>query len=410
MENSWSNGKMKVLKSRPSNENIPPLLIDSDERRGRYLQPTAMSARFQPYNENIDASLPLARYLFAGSPLSGKVAAASEAFISSTFGARTAKALQYCGNSSGGSSSFGSRGRLSPSPLSSIENMEIASLMSPPMYRTPATGDDDVIVMDDILVRPMSGGKSGRSSSSSGRGSSSSSKSVLKTDICRGREESGNCRYNSKCQTLVGRIKPYRNLFVGCEMGRKKNAILKEIPPCLYRLDFRGNTPYIDALRLNGGRIGFPPDHFSKKILCEQAQTSESSVGAGSSTPGQSSHFAHQQHASADSDPEVASQSDAHTSESSIGAGSSTQGPSNYIAHQQHAVDESNPEVVTSQPTSPEPQYSDWSPLDDRIKIVLPGSDKVPSRKEVDAYISRLQHGRTSKRRLPVFGAICEGD
>ncbi|CAJ1936004.1 unnamed protein product [Sphenostylis stenocarpa] len=208
MENAWSNGKMKVMKPRTSNENVPPMQIDSDERRGRYLQPSTMSPRFQPYTENIDAGSPLARYLFAGSPLPGKVAAAGEAFSPPSFNAWSAKALQYCGNSSGRSSSFGSRGRMSPSPLSSIENMEIASLMSPPMYRTAATGDDDVLVMDDILVRPVSGGKSGRSSSSSGRGSSSSSsasKSVFKTEMCRAWEDSANCRYNSKCQVVPPR-------------------------------------------------------------------------------------------------------------------------------------------------------------------------------------------------------------
>ncbi|XP_014524453.1 dnaJ homolog subfamily B member 13-like [Vigna radiata var. radiata] len=73
MESAWSNDKIKVLKSRTSNENIPPMQIDSDERRGRYIQPSAMSPRFQPYAENINAGLPLSRYLFAGSPLSGKL-------------------------------------------------------------------------------------------------------------------------------------------------------------------------------------------------------------------------------------------------------------------------------------------------------------------------------------------------
>ncbi|KAL2615480.1 hypothetical protein AAZV13_08G068800 [Glycine max] len=217
-----SNSK-KVLKSRLLNENVPPLQIDSEERRGRYLQPTAMSPRFQPFAENVDAGSPLTRYLFAGSPLSGKFAAASEAFVSPKFGARTAKALQYCGTSSGGSSSFGSRGRLTPSPLSSLENMEFAPLLSPPVYRTPSTGDDDVIVMDAILVRPVSGGKSGRSSSSSGRGSFSSSsstgKNVFKTEICKAREESGNSRYNSKSQ--YGRVpEEYRSII----LARKRKS------------------------------------------------------------------------------------------------------------------------------------------------------------------------------------------
>ncbi|XP_027916201.1 putative protein TPRXL [Vigna unguiculata] len=324
MENAWSNGKMKVLKPRTSNENIPPMQIDSEERRGRYLQPSAMSPRFQPYAENIDAGSPLARYLFAGSPLSGKVAASGEAFSPPSFSAWSTKGLPYCGNSSGRSSSFGSRGRLSPSPLSSIENMEVASFMSPPMYRTAATGDDDVLVMDDILVRPMSGGKSGRSSSSSGRGSSSSSsasKSVFKTDICKAWEDSASCRYNSKCQLH-----------------------LKEEP--------------------QSGR----PSSKSKSRAETGTSSSSSSVRAESSTPGLSSDIVEQQHAAAESDQQGA----------------------------------------TSQPTSPE-SANDWSPLDDGIEVVLPGSDEAPSREQIQAYISSFKHSRIAKRRLSVFEAITKG-
>ncbi|XP_027347107.1 uncharacterized protein LOC113858602 [Abrus precatorius] len=333
MENAWSNSKMKVLKLRTLHENVPPLQIELDDRRGRYLQPTTMSPRFQPYTENIDVGSPFARYFFAGSPLSGKVAPAGEAFTPPTFGSskyRTAKVQPYCGNSSG-SSSFGSRGRLSPSPLSSIENLEIASLVSPSMYRTPVKGDDDVIVMDDILVRPMSGGKNGRSSSSSGRGSSSSSstsKSVLKTEICRAWEETGNCRYDSKCQFAHGK---------------------EELHP---------------------------------------------------------------------SRPSMKSKSGAQTSKSSIRAGSSLYGPSSRIVRQQGAVAE-YVRMTLSQPTSPDLHHSranfktlnDWSPVDDGIEVFLPsnGSDKTPSREEVNAYISSIPHGVTAKRRLPVFAALCLG-
>ncbi|KAL5187719.1 hypothetical protein HKD37_05G013344 [Glycine soja] len=330
-----SNSK-KSLKSRLSNENVPPLQIDSEERRGRYLQPTAMSPRFQPYTENIDAGSPLTRHLFAGSPLSGKVAGDGKAFISPKFGAKTTKALQYCGTSSGGSSSFCSRGWLTSSPLSSLENMEIAPLRSPPVYRTPSTGDDDVIVMDAILVRPVSGGTSGRSSSSSGRGSSSSS-----TEICKAREESGNSRYNSKSQ--YGRVPEEDRSII---LARKRKS---------------------------------------------EAETSSSSVGAESSTHGPSSDV-HQQYAAAESDPAV-----------------STSQPTSA---------ESDHEVTTSEPTSAETHdtltdsntFNDWSPLDDGIEVVLLGSDKAPSREQVDVHISGIQHGWTGKRRLLVFEAICKGD
>ncbi|PNY11824.1 zinc finger C-x8-C-x5-C-x3-H type protein [Trifolium pratense] len=214
MENAMSNVKKKVSKMRTLNENVPPMQIELDDMRGRYLQSKTMSPGFQSYAENIDfgSPPPLARYFYAGSPLSGK---SSNSFNSPIFGAskyRSLKMQQYSGGgTSSGNSSFGSRGRLPLSPLSSIENFE---KKSPPIYRTPVKGDEEVFVMDDIQVRPMSGVKSGRSSSSSssgrgsssGKGSSSSStKSLFKTDICRAWEDSGNCRYNSKCQFAHGR-------------------------------------------------------------------------------------------------------------------------------------------------------------------------------------------------------------
>lgn len=330
-----NNGNMKVSKVRRTlNENVSPLQVELDDKRGRYLQSTTMSPGFQPYAENIDTGSPLARYFFAGSPISGK---SSESFTSPIFGSskyRSARMQQYCATSSG-NSSFGSRGRLSLSPLSSIENMEIKPLMSPPMYGTPVKVDEEVIVMDDIQVRPMSGGKNGRSSSSSssrGSGSSSSSsKSVYKTDICRAWEESGNCRYNSKCQFAHGR---------------------EELHP---------------------SRL-------------------------------------------------MKSKSEAQTSKLSIRLGQGTYGPNSRVVHEHPAVTESEcalTGLITSQPASPEPYRSthansniinDWSPLDDGIDVVLPnGSDKVPSREEVDAYIFGLLNEPTTKRRLPVFVAICEG-
>lgn len=195
-----SNGKMKVSKLRTLNENFSPLQIELDEKRGRYLQSATMSPGFQQYTEKFDAGSPLAKYFYAGSPISSK---SGEAFNSPLFGSSKYRSANSSFGS--GNSSFGSRGRLSLSPLSSIENFELKPMQkSPPIYRTPVKAEEEVIVMDDIQVRPMFGVKSGRSSSSSSsRGSSSSSsstKSLFKTDICRAWEESGNCRFNSKCQ------------------------------------------------------------------------------------------------------------------------------------------------------------------------------------------------------------------
>lgn len=136
-----NNSKMKVPKAKTLNENVSPLQIEMDDQRGRYLQSMTMSPRFQPYAENIDVGSPLVRYFLAGSPISGKVTPAGEAFTSPTFGSskyRSAIVQQYCGNSS-----YGSRGRMSLSPLSTVENFEIAPLMSPPMYGTPVKVDEE---------------------------------------------------------------------------------------------------------------------------------------------------------------------------------------------------------------------------------------------------------------------------
>lgn len=194
MENTMSGGKLNDRKVRTLNENVSPLKIELDDKRVRYLQSmTATPGLPQPYAENVDDGSPV-RYFFAGSPVSRK---AGEAFTPPTFGAskyRSAKTQHYSGTSSG-NSSFSSRGRLSLSPLSSIENLEISSFIPSPMYGTPVKVDEEVLVMDDIQMRPMLGGKSRRSSSSS-----SSSKSAFKTQICRAWEDSGNCPYNSKCQ------------------------------------------------------------------------------------------------------------------------------------------------------------------------------------------------------------------
>ncbi|KAJ9178086.1 hypothetical protein P3X46_009998 [Hevea brasiliensis] len=50
----------------------------------------------------------------------------------------------------------------------------------------------------------------------------------------------------------------------------------------------------------------------------------------------------------------------------------------------------------------------DWSPLDDGIKVALPGDvDYSLSRKDVDAYIHRILHGPRTGKRLPVFTEFC---
>lgn len=121
--------------------------------------------RYSYYHENIDlGESPLLRYLRAGSPESFKYA-----------------------------------------PLSPVENLEVAR--SPNVYATPVKLEEDVLVMDGILVASaIPAGRFARSVTDSGSSTTSSSssssggKSLYKSDICRSWEDSGSCRYGSKCQ------------------------------------------------------------------------------------------------------------------------------------------------------------------------------------------------------------------
>ncbi|XP_054776562.1 uncharacterized protein LOC129285046 [Prosopis cineraria] len=166
MEKSRSNSKIKIPKAKASNENISPMKLETEDQmiigRGRFHQSMALSPTLQSFAENLDINSPLARYLRAGSPISGKVSPSGESFNSPTIGShkpRSAIVQQY-NSSSGGSSSCGSRNRLSISPLSSIENLEMMPLMASPVYGTPVKAEEEVLVMDDIQVRPStSGGK-----------------------------------------------------------------------------------------------------------------------------------------------------------------------------------------------------------------------------------------------------------
>ncbi|KAF8404483.1 hypothetical protein HHK36_009368 [Tetracentron sinense] len=95
------------------------------------------------------------------------------------------------------------------SPLSAVEKLDTPSSGSPPVFTTPVKVEEDVLVMDGILVGSQPGG---RTRSASDSGSSSSGNSLYKTEICRSWEDSGSCRYGSKCQFAHGKeeLRPSR--------------------------------------------------------------------------------------------------------------------------------------------------------------------------------------------------------
>ncbi|KAG2703778.1 hypothetical protein I3843_06G144000 [Carya illinoinensis] len=97
-----------------------------------------------------------------------------------------------------------------------LENLEMAR--SPSIFSTPVKVEEEVLVMDGILVASLPpGGRYARSATDSGDSTTSSSsssggKSLYKTEICRSWEDSGSCRYGSKCQFAHGKeeLRPTR--------------------------------------------------------------------------------------------------------------------------------------------------------------------------------------------------------
>ncbi|XP_058095765.1 uncharacterized protein LOC131241109 isoform X3 [Magnolia sinica] len=99
----------------------------------------------------------------------------------------------------------------SPSPLSPIENLPTPPPRSPPVYKaTPppvkVVEGEEVLVMDGILVNsssPVGMNRAATVRSSADSSVLSGSNSLYKTEICRSWEDSGTCRYGTKCQGQI---------------------------------------------------------------------------------------------------------------------------------------------------------------------------------------------------------------
>lgn len=97
--------------------------------------------------------------------------------------------------------------------LSSLENLDSPIFRdyrsgsprskSPIVFSTPVKMMEDVVVMDGVLVGPVSGGRNmSLSMSDSGGSSSLGGKGFYKMEICRSWEDFGSCRYGAKCQVI----------------------------------------------------------------------------------------------------------------------------------------------------------------------------------------------------------------
>ncbi|KAL5562958.1 hypothetical protein UlMin_032705 [Ulmus minor] len=173
------------------------LMIESNRYHHQSMSPT-----FDSYSENLDINAPIFRYLFSGSPITGKPAFTGDSPMDMV---KHRLPLQYSGSGSSGKSSFSRGSSFGLSPLSTVENLIDRS--SPTVYGTPvkAVEGEEVLVIDEI---PVMGGRSARSVSDS-----SSGKTHYKTEICHSREDSGNSRHSSKFQYAHGKedLRPTRS-------------------------------------------------------------------------------------------------------------------------------------------------------------------------------------------------------
>ncbi|KAK1349825.1 C3H1-type domain-containing protein [Heracleum sosnowskyi] len=235
---------------------------------------------------------------------------------------------------------------------------------SPIVFSTPVKVMEDVVVMDGVLVGPVSGGRDrSLSMSDSGGSSSSGGNGFYKTEICRQWEDFGSCRYGAKCQFAHGKEERRPTRF--------SNKSKLETQIC--NLYTSGSCSYGFRCRFIHQQNNSP------------ASGKDSSFTVTSSTP------------------QTLSQSDS--------SASATDSPVSVIPFktrtvspikQENAMNSSESSTITFART-------DWSPLDDGIKVLLPCSSSTDKalQRDVGAYINSILYGSSERKTLPVFAAIC---
>ncbi|XVE49591.1 hypothetical protein DITRI_Ditri01bG0094200 [Diplodiscus trichospermus] len=260
------------------------------------------------------------------------------------------------------SNSLSSGGNSSSSGKSSFR-----SSVSPQSDKTPVkVVEEDVLVMDGVLVAS--------DTNIVGSGfSSSGSVGFYKSEICRIWEEFGHCRYGSKCQFAHGK---------------------EEIRPSCFT--FRSKS---------------------------EAQMHKSYGSTASCTYGSISRSLHPvRETAAIITPKDSSTRPDYTSQRSI----TPIKPEQPIINSISPIQPENTRLTTDFTMKPKTKKTststirsdisaaiftnetNWSPQDDGIDVTLPSfTGKTPSRAEVDAYIDSVLYGPTTRRRLPVFSALC---
>ncbi|KAJ9561174.1 hypothetical protein OSB04_006334 [Centaurea solstitialis] len=220
---------------------------------------------------------------------------------------------------------------------------------------SPVKAEEDVLVMDGVLVKnpPVDRGRSLSSSTMTDSSvSSSSSGKDYKMDLCLSYlENSGFCRYGTKCQNIDWDALDLLNQ----PYHAQSHCILFQFA--------HGNK----ELR---------PSQVSSKTMLESPCKSYSV--SGSCSFGTKCRFLHHETSAAPSE---------------------TVATSTIQTISPIKLDEPSTSAVNLKGT-------EWSPLDDDIEIFT-ATDNIPSKEDVDALITKLLYGPRRMKRLPVFGQIC---
>ncbi|MBA0855699.1 hypothetical protein Goshw_017597 [Gossypium schwendimanii] len=265
--------------------------------------------------------------------------------------------LSSCGNSSSsGKSSF----RSSVSPQSEKTPLKVV--------------EKDVLVMDEVLVASDSNIVGSDSSSSSG------SVGYYKSEICRAWEEFGHCRYGSKCQFAHGK---------------------EEVrPACLpFKTKFEAQIYKSYASTVSNAcsskpRLLHPVTETAAFITQKDSFANPGYTGPSFSTPIK---------------PEETIINSLSTVQPEI-----TRLNTNFTMKRNTKTSKINPTSTSTSTIRPDTSAttftngSNWSPQDDRIDVTLPSfPGQTPSKGNIDAYIDNVLHAPATKKRLPVFSAIC---
>ncbi|XP_060175861.1 uncharacterized protein LOC132606402 isoform X1 [Lycium barbarum] len=293
---------MDFYYSNSNDSNISPINAQNYISRGnRYFDPYASSSDNSTNSSSSNNNIlsPLSRYLRSGSPVP---------FTS-----------------------------LSRSPLASIENnIEV--------FRTPVkVEEDDVVVMDGILVEKKYGGVRGKLTSSDSGGRSSSS------ETCRWWEDTGTCRFGSKCRFVHGK---------------------EDLRPTAFANRNQSEVLTIEPNALLSRSCSYGPR-------------------------GRSVH--HQVHSTASSTESAAMATPTTTV--------------NKLAVSNKDKEPSSSESSTTSASTIAISGTDWCPLDDNIEVTLPPSgENCASREDVNAHVQTVLYGPSGKKRLPVFVDFVETD